>query len=152
MTVTVLVENRACGPISPAHGLSLHIRTDRQSILFDFGPDGNLLLRNAEAMGVDLEAVDLAILSHGHNDHSGGLEAFLRLGGHAPVYIQKGAFAPHFSRRPGGLRSISPSPRLAEIYPDRIIPVNGTLELGNGLTLFADVPADGPVSSANDTL
>ena len=73
MVITVLAENRACGPVSCAHGLSLHIETGSRRILFDFGPDGDLLLRNAEALGVDLARVDLAFLSHGHDDHSGGL-------------------------------------------------------------------------------
>ena len=152
MTVTVLTENRACGPVSCAHGLSLHIQTGSRSILFDFGPDGDLLLRNAEALGVDLAGVDLAFLSHGHDDHSGGLEAFLRSNGHAPVYVHRLAFIPHFSMRREGLKNISPDPALRERYAARLRLTDGVCSPGEGLTLFPD-PEDGDLyPGSNGTL
>ena len=152
MVVTVLAENRACGPVDCAHGLSLHIRTDTLSLLFDFGPDGDLLRRNAEALGVDLRTVDLAVLSHGHDDHSGGLETFLRVNDHAPVYVNPLAFAPHYSQRAAGPKRISPAPALPEQYPDRFRMVSENREIAPGLTLFSDIPHLGPVSGANSTL
>ena len=152
MTVTVLVENRACGPADAAHGLSLYLQTGDQTVLFDVGPDGDLLLRNAEALGIDLRQVDLAVLSHGHDDHSGGLEAFLRANDRAPVYYQALAFQPHYSRRRTGLRNISPDPRLLAAYRDRLLPVRGTYFIDARFTLFSDVPEGGPVSGSNATL
>ena len=75
MKLTVLMENSAAGPVACAHGLSLFVEAAGHRILFDAGPDGALLVRNAEALGVDLASADLAVLSHGHYDHSGGMEA-----------------------------------------------------------------------------
>lgn len=152
MVVTVLTENRACGPVRSAHGLSLHIQTGARSFLFDFGPDGDLLRSNAEALGVDLSRVDMAFLSHGHDDHSGGLESFLRLNDHAPVYVHRLAFLPHFSQRREGLKRISPDPALAERFASRLRLTEGVSHPGEGLTLFSDV-GDGELSpGSNGTL
>lgn len=152
MTVTVLVENRACGPASCAHGLSLHIQTNSQSILFDFGPDGDLLLRNADTLGIDLAGVDLAVLSHGHDDHSGGLKAFLRANDHAPVFMHKLAIEPHYSRRQSGLKYISPDPGIIREAADRIQLIEGTAEPSHGLTLFSDIPGTEMLPGSNSTL
>ena len=152
MIVTVLTENRACGPVSSAHGLSLHIRAGNRSILFDFGPDGDLLLRNAGILGIDLTRVDLAILSHGHDDHSGGMEAFLRLNNHAPVYVHRLAFAPHYSRRQAGLKRISPDPELLERYPSRFRLTEGVSSPEPELTLFSDAEGGELIPGSNRTL
>ena len=152
MVVTVLAENRACGPADCAHGLSLHVETGSRNILFDFGPDGDLLLRNAEALGVDLAGVDLAILSHGHDDHSGGMEAFLRANDHAPVYVHRLAFAPHFSQRREGMKCISPDPAFRERYASRLHLTDGVFSPGAGLTLFSAPEGSGLSPGSNSTL
>ena len=48
------------------------IETDGRQILLDTGYS-NVCLRNSQAMGLDLAQVDTIVLSHGHNDHTGGL-------------------------------------------------------------------------------
>ena len=94
--VTALLENTAGrAGLCAAHGLSLYIETPRHKILFDMGP-GDEFLSNAEKLGVDLTAVDLAVLSHGHDDHGGGLAAFCRVNDHAPIYLHRSAFGPYY--------------------------------------------------------
>ena len=65
MKITTLLENTACREdLAAAHGLSLYIETPKHKILVDMGPD-DTFLDNAKALGIDLEEVDVAILSMG---------------------------------------------------------------------------------------
>lgn len=92
MKISVLMENTSFAPPFIAeHGLSLFIETKRHKILFDTGQTG-AFADNAEQLGIDLNDVDLAVISHGHNDHGGGLARFLEYNHHAPVYIRENAF------------------------------------------------------------
>ena len=46
-----------------------------KSLLFDFGFSEQGVAFNADALGVDLTAIEALALSHGHFDHSGGMKA-----------------------------------------------------------------------------
>jgi len=59
-------------------------------MLFDMGSSGHFI-DNAVALGIDIHSVDLAVLSHGHYDHGGGLRSFLTANSKASVYMGKGA-------------------------------------------------------------
>lgn len=115
MKITALVENTTHRhDLKAEHGLSLYIETLTHRILFDMG-QSHLFLENAQTLGIDLSLVDLAILSHGHYDHGGGLQAFLECNRHAPVYVHKDAFAPHYngsSKYIGLDSSLASNPRL----------------------------------------
>jgi len=54
------------------HGLSFLIEAegdgDKVSVLMDTGPSPDIVLHNAEVMGVDLTKIDAVFLSHGHYD------------------------------------------------------------------------------------
>lgn len=153
MKITVLVENKAIGAgVKRAHGLSLYIETKDHTILFDFGPRGDLLFENAAALDVDLDAVDVAVLSHGHDDHSGGLEAFLQANDHAKVYIHPRAFLPHFANNGKGYVSISADGALAERCGDRIVWTDGVYDIDDTLTLFSDIKQEMPLFATNRTL
>ena len=73
MNVAVLCENTARDPaLTPEHGLSLLVETAGRVILLDVG-QSDAFAKNAERMGLSLADVDLAVLSHGHYDHGGGI-------------------------------------------------------------------------------
>ncbi len=92
MKIWTLIENTTCSDaLVCEHGLSLYIEANGQRILFDAGQSG-AFADNAEKMGIDLRQVDLCILSHGHYDHGGGLQRFLEVNDHAPVYVSRHAF------------------------------------------------------------
>ena len=95
MKAVMLLENLSTDSrLAAEHGLSLYLETERHRILFDTGQT-DAFARNAKVLGIDLRTVDMAVLSHGHYDHCGGLPRFLAVNDHAPVYIHKNAFARH---------------------------------------------------------
>lgn len=97
MVITVLAENTAVNEsFSCEHGLSLFIETKDMKILFDMG-QSTLFIENAEKLGIDLKKTDIAVLSHGHYDHGGGLKAFLDINRTAPVYINRNAFGEYYN-------------------------------------------------------
>ena len=132
MKITVLLENTACRQaICEEHGLSLLVESEGKTLLFDMGQT-DLFAKNAEQLGVDLSCVDLAVLSHGHYDHGGGLATFLAQNSHAPVYLHRDAFLPHYNGQEKyiGLDvSLRRHPRLR--YTDGVTPI------GEGMCLYS---------------
>ena len=55
--------------------VSYYIEDGDTKILFDTGYS-DAFIKNAEKMDIDLEKLDKIVLSHGHNDHTGGLKYF----------------------------------------------------------------------------
>lgn len=149
MKLTCLVENHAKGDFTPRHGLSLYIETNHHKILFDLGPD-ETLLENAERLGIDLTQVDTVILSHGHYDHGGGLEAFLNINQKADLYVQKTAFEKYYSHNYGKKKDISLSVK-PEDHP-QIHLLEGDFVIDEELRLFVVTDRSRCYSSANDVL
>ena len=50
-----------------------YIEDENERLLFDTGYS-DAFIRNAQAMNIDLSAISTLILSHGHNDHTGGIK------------------------------------------------------------------------------
>ena len=132
MKITCLLENTTRrADMRTEHGLSLYIETEDKNILFDMGHT-DLFAENARTLGIDLAAVDLCVLSHGHYDHGGGLQTFLAVNDRAPVYVHRDAFLPHHN---GTQKYIGLDPALAS-HP-RLHFCDGVTSLGDGLTLYS---------------
>jgi 7,8-dihydropterin-6-yl-methyl-4-(beta-D-ribofuranosyl)aminobenzene 5'-phosphate synthase len=97
MRIISLIENTVnkTGLVAE-HGFSLYVETDSRKILFDTGQSG-LFIQNAKKLGIDIADVDILVLSHGHYDHTGGLNAFLGVNQKATVYAKKEIFSPKYS-------------------------------------------------------
>jgi 7,8-dihydropterin-6-yl-methyl-4-(beta-D-ribofuranosyl)aminobenzene 5'-phosphate synthase len=139
MKVIVLVENVSEGVLGCAHGLSLYAETEKHRILFDAGPDGDLLMRNAAALGVDLSGVDIAVLSHGHYDHARGMAAFLELNTAAKLYLHRLTLRGHFAHEKDGWRNIGLDPELVERFSGRFVLTGDGCVIDEELQLFADI-------------
>jgi len=151
MKLAVLMENTASSEaFRCAHGLSLYFETPKHKILFDAGPNDGFAA-NAETLGIDLSQVDIAVLSHGHSDHSDGLVKFFELNGHAPVYVHTGAGRGYYADTPNGLNYIGLTPAL-EAYRHRFTVVEGVCKIDDELTLFDAVPGDFPTMDTSHRL
>ncbi|MDY9921731.1 MAG: MBL fold metallo-hydrolase [Synergistota bacterium] len=53
-------------------GLSFWIEADGRRIIFDTGYS-DIFIKNAAIMGINVSDADMTVLSHGHNDHTWGL-------------------------------------------------------------------------------
>ncbi|MFI3236670.1 MAG: MBL fold metallo-hydrolase [Lachnospiraceae bacterium] len=130
MKLTVLMENTTCNPgMLTEHGLSLYIEVNGHRILFDTG-QSNAFVKNAAALGIDLQAVDIAILSHAHYDHSGGYRKFMELNEDARIYVNEHASGRYFS---SPTREIGMGTALD--VEGRVVLTRDVCDLGDGLML-----------------
>lgn len=149
MKIVTLLENTAArDDLQAEHGLSLYVETRRHKILFDTGASA-AFADNAEKLGVDLSAVDIAVLSHGHCDHSGGLERFLDINTSAPVYLRPEVFRGCYNAQ-GEYIGLN-----LELYDHpRLLSTADRQTLAEGITLFSgnDMEKKIPIDSAGLTV
>ncbi len=132
MKITSLAENTTLNDnIKAEHGLSLYIETHNHKILFDMGQT-DLFAINAEKLGINLAEVDVAVVSHGHYDHGGGLKKFLQINNQAPVYINSFAFGDYFN---GTEKYIGLDKSLKD--NDRLVFTENQLQIDENLSLFS---------------
>lgn len=77
------------------HGIAFLLEIGGAKWLFDTGQSG-LVVENAHKLGIDLGEIKGVILSHGHYDHSGGLESVLQETGGLTIYAHPGIFRDRF--------------------------------------------------------
>ena len=137
MRITTLVENTSRRLLPVEHGLSLHIALKNGiNILFDMGQSG-LFVSNAVRLGINLANVDMAVISHGHYDHGGGLREFLQINQKAKVFLNRHAFEPHYSLRTGELKYIGLDQELKAC--NRVILCGDFENIHSEVILFAHV-------------
>ena len=146
MKITVLMENTASGDtLAAEHGLSLYIEAAGWRILFDMGQT-DAFARNAGVLGIDLKGVDIAVLSHGHYDHGGGLARFLEINPHAPVYLSRRAFGEYYhgpDKYIGLSKSLKMSARLRPVDEDFVIDDSLSLHAKNAAPLTRPIESFG---------
>jgi 7,8-dihydropterin-6-yl-methyl-4-(beta-D-ribofuranosyl)aminobenzene 5'-phosphate synthase len=57
--------------------VSLTANDKARKVLFDFGFSEKGAFQNARTLGVDMADIEALVLSHGHMDHHGGMQAFV---------------------------------------------------------------------------
>ncbi len=140
------------GTLEHEHGLSILVRTGEHTILFDTGASPRLL-RNMVSLGIDPMAIDYIVVSHGHNDHSGGLQAFSGFNHRAPVFVGEGFSRPRYHQSEHGYVDIGypARDRIIEIE-DRLNVVTSVVEFDTGMYLIPAVTLKKPESMHNEGL
>lgn len=137
MRIVNLIENLpGQAKLACEHGLSFYIETRRHKILVDAGTTGQFA-DNAEQLGVDLGQVDLAVLSHGHYDHGGGLVRFTEINSRAPIYRREGADGAYYHQTGESLRYIGLPEEIKKL--PQFITVEGDLQIDEEVSLFSEV-------------
>ncbi len=106
MKITVVVENYAEKPdVLGEYGLSVHLQDGNTQMLMDTG-QGEALIPNMAALGIKPGEIDHLVLSHGHFDHTGGLQKFLLRSRNIPVWAHPEFETGHSRNRGGEIRFI----------------------------------------------
>lgn len=134
------------------HGLSILLQTpEGKNYLIDTGASGKFIenleiLRQADSSLPSVEEIDAVIISHGHNDHTGGLRSFLEANTTAHVYLHSSIQGNlYFSCRNRGAsaaspgimeaRSIGMEQSLFAEYGHRFVQISQHLSLSGKITL-----------------
>ena len=155
MKLHVLIDNMPSQE-NPAlhheHGLSILLQTpEGKNYLIDTGASGKFIenleiLRQADSSLPSVEEIDAVIISHGHNDHTGGLRSFLKANTAAPVYLHSSIQGNlYFSCRNRGAsaaspgimeaRSIGMEQSLFAEYGHRFVQISEPLSLTENITI-----------------
>lgn len=141
MKITALIENTAASDECIAEfGLSFLIEANGRRVLFDAGQSGKIV-ENARTLGVDLSAVDTAVLSHGHYDHADGFPAFLEVNGQADLYVHEGYDGDYWNADDefiGITRELVGNARVVVVDDDR-------LDLGDGFVVLSYAHREPPL-------
>jgi 7,8-dihydropterin-6-yl-methyl-4-(beta-D-ribofuranosyl)aminobenzene 5'-phosphate synthase len=107
LKITILSTMLADGNELGEWGFAALVEADGHRILFDTGAHTDVVLKNAQTLGIDLTTVPEAVLSHNHWDHVGGLLTLRQsVVARSPkalalVHVGKGIFYRRTSFNPG---------------------------------------------------
>ena len=135
MKAKIIVDNIPDGAVCGEWGLCVYIEYRDKKILLDAGASG-LFADNAEAYGIDLAEVDLAVLSHAHYDHANGMEQFFRINSKADFYLRETAGENCYAKKYFFHKYIGLPRGILEKYRDRIRFVSGDHALCDGAYLI----------------
>ena len=152
MRIINLVENESGDSgCEAAHGLSFYVETKNHKLLFDSSPS-EVVIHNAQKLGVDLTAIDTVILSHAHYDHSGGILPFVELNPRAKIYMQQNAGGEYyaFDGEDKGFRYIGIDKKILSLPQVQFL--KGDTKLDDELQVFSVDQRAYPLPSTNKRL
>ena len=109
-----------------------------------------VLIELAEITPLIIGDVGYVFISHGHSDHAGGLRYFLEHNQNAQVIVSPDAMSGKFFSKRGNLHSITTE--WPEIGEDRLVLIDQTCEILEGLHVIAHIPQKHPMPKGNQNL
>jgi 7,8-dihydropterin-6-yl-methyl-4-(beta-D-ribofuranosyl)aminobenzene 5'-phosphate synthase len=85
--LTVIYDNRADDDFTGSWGFAALVETSSETLLFDTGWDGYLLLKHMKRLNIEPARIGKLIISHQHWDHIGGLPEILQASPGIEVYV-----------------------------------------------------------------
>ncbi|MBR7120767.1 MAG: MBL fold metallo-hydrolase [Lentisphaeria bacterium] len=136
MKFTLLADLQDVAGFTGEFGLSLQIEYSGEKFLFDTGADDAFLLNSAK-LGLDVSRLPV-ILSHGHYDHSGGLQYL------SPALIRcvRSVDCGHYSCHADGTVHYISMPFASQrvLHDGNVFAVDDFSAVGNGLYLTGPIP------------
>ena len=123
---TIIYDNyKYSDPYIGDWGFSCMIEGKEKTILFDTGTKPDIFRKNLENLEIDLNEIDLIVISHNHGDHTGGLPVILEKRKDLPVYIPA-SVEEQFLKKFSQLRAYT-------------VPVNDPIKICNGVYLTGEM-------------
>jgi len=117
MTKIVILSDNYAGKVQCAEwGFSAYIEHRDAKLIYDTGQSGDVVLKNAIELNIDLSSAEHIVLSHGHYDHTGGLSKLMNKASRAQVWCHSEMLNDKFTvgtagnLKAAGLNSVSTVP------------------------------------------
>ena len=155
MKITTLIENTKAeksASVEAEHGISLFVEFNSRKLLFDTGASSRFF-ENAKELNHVLEDIDMAVISHGHFDHGGGLETFITENLDAPIYVKGEAFKSYHKKIAGLFNKyIGLDGTLVQRFEQRFVFLESFAEIDKNVFIITDIQENHPRPLGNKHL
>lgn len=140
LSLSILVDNNPSDSqekIEYEHGFSMAFNYDSLNWLFDVGASG-VYANNAALIGINISKTDKLILSHSHNDHTGGIVRFLAENSIADIYVSCNIEDNrYYTSRHGEVRYIGINNKILQEYDHRFIYIKSNIMLSENVAVIS---------------
>ncbi len=135
LKIICLIENTAAAEkLFAEEGVSLFVEYNGRNYLIDTGLTGKAV-DNAKRMRLPIDNVSAVVLTHNHEEHTGGVEAVMRLNPHAEIYLRAGARTEVFKKSGLFKTSVGEGKAFFKRYANNLILFNNFSEVCEGFYL-----------------
>jgi 7,8-dihydropterin-6-yl-methyl-4-(beta-D-ribofuranosyl)aminobenzene 5'-phosphate synthase len=137
-------------------GYSAVVDVDGKKILFDTGANPDTVLKNAAALGIDLSVVEDVVVSHHHDDHTGGLLSLRHTlmlknpNAMSRVYVSENIFTPRLKADGSDGNGLTPIRGPYEATGGHFILHDAPTEIAPGVWFTGPVPRKFPETNWSD--